>query len=413
LLARLPLWARAIFILLVPVAIISLTYTNYQFVQNSPGGNDFLARWMGARFWIKEGISPYDPRVSLESQTVIYGRPAIPEDGEDIAHFAYPLPSMIFFAPFGVLPYQTARAIWMTLLEIGLLLLTFLGFQIAKWNPRRVLLIGLLVFSLTWYHGMRAFILGQFAIIEAVLIAGALLAIQRDNDWLAGLMMALAISKPQMVFLLYPFTILWSISNRRWQLLGSLFGFVLLILGGFLLLMPDWPLQWIGQVLEYPAYSPAKPFVTIIADLFPNFASWLNLGLSALFVVYMLWEWYRAFGKGERWFQWTCALTLVITSMVVVRTATTNYLAMVPGLIMVFSIWANRWNRKGEVLIFSVLIFLFLGLWALFIQTVDGNLEHPIMYLPLPALVLIGLWWVRWWFIRPLRLPLEGLSRRA
>jgi hypothetical protein len=367
---------------------------------------------MGAKFWIEEGISPYDAQVSLETQEVIYGRPARPEQGEDIAHFAYPLPSMIFFAPFGLLPFQTARAIWMTILELGLIFLTTLGFLIAKWNPRRFLLIALMVFSLTWYHGVRAYILGQFAIIEAILIAGSLLAIQRENDWLAGLLMALAISKPQMVFLLYPFTVLWSISKRRWQLLGSIVGFSALIVGVFLLLMPDWPLQWIAQVLEYPAYTSTKPFVSIIAELFPSLSSWINLGLSAVLIIYMLWEWYLSFSKGERWFQWASALTLVITSLIVVRTATTNYLVMVPGMVMVFSLWAKRWNQKGDLVILGILIALFVGLWFLFIRTVSGNLEHPVMYLPLPAMVMVGLWWVRWWFIRPLRLPLDGMSGR-
>ncbi|HNB54970.1 MAG TPA: hypothetical protein PK530_23675, partial [Anaerolineales bacterium] len=52
---------------------IGLTIFNYRFAVQNPGGNDFLARWMGARFWLKEGISPYDPQVSLATQQMIYG----------------------------------------------------------------------------------------------------------------------------------------------------------------------------------------------------------------------------------------------------------------------------------------------------------------------------------------------------
>ena len=393
---------------LVPVVLILLTYANYGFVVDSPGGNDFLARWMGAKSWVQDGISPYDPSVSLKTQEVIYGRPARPETGEDIGHFVYPLPSMIFFAPFGLLPFQVARAIWMTLLETGLLLLSIIGFGIAKWNPRRGLLILIMIFSLIWYHGLRAVILGQFAIIEALLMTGALIAIQREDDILSGFLFALSLAKPQMTFLLIPFVIFWAISKKRWTLLASTIGFNLLIFVVFLFLMPDWPLQWIAQVLEYPAYSPAKPFVTIIADFFPGISSGLNLGLSVLFIGYMLWEWVLAMTKDERWFQWTAAITIVVTSVVVVRTATTNYLAMVPAMMMIFSIWVRRWKSKGELGVVAVLILLFLGLWILFLRTVDGNLEDPVMYLPLPAMILFGLWWVRWWFIRPAKLPFEG-----
>ncbi|MCH7586947.1 MAG: DUF2029 domain-containing protein [Chloroflexi bacterium] len=403
----LPGWLRGLFVALVPVVLILLTYANYDFVVKSPGGNDFLARWMGAKAWVQDGISPYDPSVSLETQEVIYGRPARPESGEDIGHFVYPLPSMIFFAPFGLLPFQPARAIWMTILEVGLILLSILGFRIAKWNPGRGLLILILLFSLTWYHGIRAVILGQFAIIEAILMVGALIAIQRKNDLFGGLLLALSMAKPQMAFLLIPFVIFWAISRKRWGLVASIIGFNILLFGGFMLLMPDWPLQWITQVIEYPAYSPAKPFVAIIADFFPGISSGLNLGLSILFIGYMLWEWVLAMAKDDRWFQWTAAITIVITSAVVLRTATTNYLAMVPAMMIIFSIWAQRWKLRGEIGVAAALILLFFGLWILFIRTVNGNLEDPVMYLPLPTMMLLGLWWVRWWFIRPVSLPYE------
>ena len=47
---------------------------------------------------------------------------------------------------------------------------------------------------------------------------------------------------------------------------------------------------------------------------------------------------------------------------------------------------------------------LFLGLWALFLATVEGNVESPLMYLPVPFLTLFGLWWIRWWAVRAVRL---------
>jgi hypothetical protein len=61
-----------------------LVWSNYRFSIQSPGGNDFLARWTGAHFWLTEGINPYDEQVSLEAQTMIYGRPADPTRGEDV-----------------------------------------------------------------------------------------------------------------------------------------------------------------------------------------------------------------------------------------------------------------------------------------------------------------------------------------
>jgi hypothetical protein len=43
---------------------------------------------------------------------------------------------------------------------------------------------------------------------------------------------------------------------------------------------------------------------------------------------------------------------------------------------------------------------LAVGLWALFLATVEGNQESPLMYFPIPLLSLLGLWWIRWWVQR-------------
>jgi hypothetical protein len=402
-----PAWIRILIIILAVTILGVLYYTNYQFVLREPGGNDFLARWMGAKSWLVDGLSPYDPEVSLQSQEIIYGRPARPEDGEDIAHFVYPLPAMIFFGPFGLIPYTIARAIWMTLLEIALPLLTWVGIRLSGWKPSRFMMVFLLVFSVLWYHGFRAVILGQFAVFEALLMAGSLLAIQQKQDGLAGILLALSISKPQMSFLFIPFVILWAVSKKRWSLILWSAGSFVFIIGISVLLMPDWPLQWIRQVLSYPDYSPARPPVAIIADLFPMFSSWINLAGIVIFVLYMIWEWILALQKDDRWFQWTAAMTILITNLIVVRTATTNYLAMVPGLMFLFSVLADRWKKKGSAVVVTILITLLIGLWALFLTTIDGNIEGPAMYLPFPIFLLFSLWWIRWWFIRPIRLPLE------
>jgi hypothetical protein len=266
----------------------------------------------------------------------------------------------------------------------------------------------LFLFFVLWYHGFRTVILGQFAIIEAVLLAGGLLAIQSNHDGLAGILLGLSISKPQMSFLLLPFVILWAISKRRWVLILSTVGTIVVLVGGSVLLLPNWILQWIQQVLSYPGYTTTEPFVGIIANLFPTISSWINLIGTLLFVMYLLWEWYMALRKDDRWFQWTAAMTLLITNLIVFRTATTNYLAMVPGMMIILGVIANRWKKRGKITIVFILITFFFGLWALFLSTVDGNIESPIMYIPLPMFILVSLWWIRWWFIRPLRLPMDS-----
>ena len=399
-----PLWIRIVTVLAVLIVLVALTIANFRFAEELPGGNDFLARWMGARFWVQEGVSPYDPEVSLATQELIYGRPADVEAGEDVSHFVYPFPSMLFFAPFGALPYTMARAIWMTILEISLPLLALIGIAIADWKPSRVVLISLLLFSVLWYHGMRAIIVGQFAVIEALLMVGALLAIKRGNEPLGGILLGLSIVKPQMAVFLIPFVLLWAGWARRWAIVIWGVGTIGTLIAVSILLLPDWPIMWMRQLLEYPTYTDLGPPVSILADALPSLSIVIALVLGGALLLYLFWEWAKAAGKTDRWFQWTAALTIVVTNLVALRTATTNYVVLLPALCLIFSVLADRWGAKGDVVILLAMAAILFGTWALFLVTVEGNLEHPIMYIPLPILTLLGLWWARWWAVRAVRL---------
>lgn len=380
--------------------LIGLGFANYQFSLLSPGGNDFLARWVGAHYWVVKGVNPYDPQVSLAAQEMIYGRLADPAKGEDIAHFVYPLPAMIFFAPFGLLPYPIARAVWMTLLEISLPLLILIGVELTRWKPSRKLLAFLMIFSVVWYHGFRSVIVGQFAVIEALLMAAVLLSIQRRQDSLAGILLALSIAKPQMSVLLIPFVLLWAARSRRWELIMWTLGAMTTLVVVSLALINDWPLLWLRQLVEYSDYTFNPTPVSILAGVIPVASRALTYGLTTLLLVYLLWEWVQAMGKGDRWFQWTSALTIVLTNLIPLRTATTHYVVLLPALCLIFCAWDERWGKKGIVLIIFSLSVILIGLWALFMISVEGDMENEIMYLPLPILSLLGLWWSRWWIVR-------------
>ena len=394
-----PTWRRILILVLASLLIIVLGWVNYQFSLDSPGGNDFLARWVGARSWVVEGINPYAPEVSLEAQRLIYGRPANVENGEDVAHFVYPLPSMLFFAPFGYLPYTIARAVWMTVLELLLLVLIMVGIRIAKWEPGRWQTMTLMLFSILWYHGFRSVIVGQFAVVEAVLLAVGLYFIQQNRDGLAGLFLGLSIVKPQMSFLLLPYLVIWAISQRRWSLLSWTFGSIAVLIGFSVAILPSWPLDWLRQLLDYPSYTEIGPPVSIIAEGFPRIEEILNIGLTGIALAYLLWEWIVSWGKPNRWMQWTAAMTLVITNLIAFRTATTNYVVLLLPLCLIFGAFHARWGSKGTLLTSLTVVSLLVGLWVLFVFTVQGNTESRWMYLPLPFLTLVGLWWIRWWAV--------------
>ena len=393
-------------------ALAGITWVNYRFSLQNPGGNDFLARWVGANKWLLEGLSPYDERVSLETQELIYGHPADTEIGEDKNHFIYPMYSMIFFGPFGLLDYTIARAIWMTILEVAAVALVWISLRFAQWKTSFGMTALLVLFSLIWYHGARTIVLGQFAVINAILIILGLYLIRREQDFGAGVLLALSTIKPQMVYLLVPFVFIWAYSVRRFRILSGFLSTFAILMVVTLALVPNWPLAMLAQMLDYPTYTTTVSPLAVIAGRSPGIQPLFGQVLHGIAYVYLIAQWIYAWGKDERRFEWAALMTLVITHLVAYRTATTNYLVLIPALFLIFRVTEQRWKGVGRVFTLAVLLALGVGLWWLFLVSVQGNIEGPIMYLPVPFLCLLGLWWVRWWAVRPPRLLLEEFSSR-
>ncbi len=378
--------------------LAALSVVNYRFSQQNPGGNDFLARWMGAHYWVTRGISPYDSQVSLASQQMIYGRPANLENGEDIAHFVYPLNSMLFFGPFGPLDYTLARALWMTLLEACLAVAALVSLRIAGWRVGRLWVIGLVLFSLFWYPGVRTIILGQFSGINALLILLALLLIQDGRDVPAGILLALSTAKPQMSFLILPFALLWGLSTRRYRLVWSTLISLAALMAVTLALLPSWPLQFLAQLREYPTYTTRiGSLVVETARLLPGLQLPASILLHLALAGYLLTEWALALGKDARRFVWVALLTLVFTNFVATRTATPHFVALMPAYFLLFRFVSERRPRLAPLMNTLGLLLLLVGQWALFLLTVVGSEEHVALYYPAPLLALLSLWLARAW----------------
>jgi hypothetical protein len=404
----------ALFVILIPLILVALTWANYRFATQNPGGNDFLVHWVGSRALLVDGLSPYSDEVALRIQTMAYGRPALP--GEHELRVAYPLYSVGLFLPFAFFSdYNLARALWMTTLEIGLIVLALLSLRLAHWKPGIWLLAVFLLFTLTWYHSARAVINGNAVVWVAVFIAGALAAIQSGRDELAGVLLALSTIKPQVVILLVIFVCVWAISVRRWGIVNwTVISLVFLSIGAAFF-VPDWPLQNLWEVIRYPGYNPPGTPGSALATWLPAAGTRLGWGLTILLVILLLVEWSAARGQDFRWFLWTASLTLVASQWIGIQTDPGNFIVLFFPLVLVFAMWVKHSGTIGRLMVILSLMVLLVGLWALFLVTLEPSAgqpqQSPVMFFPLPLLLLLGLYWIRWWAIRPA--PLFAGSLRA
>lgn len=398
-----------ILIILAIIVIIGLTWANYQYTSQNPGGNDFLSRWVGTRYFLLNGQSPYSQETTDAIQNMMYGRAAKPD--EDQVLFVYPLFSIFIFAPFSLVGnYALARALWMTTLELAIIALAVISISLSRWKLPRGLLVLFLVFAATWYYSIRPIINGNAAVLVALAIGGIFLAIRSNHDFIAGFLMAITMIKPQMVILLIPYIIIWAITHKRWTIIWGFLGSLAILVGACMLFIKDWIVQNIVQVLSYPVYTlPGTPGA-IFAEWLPGVGKQMGWALTGLLIAVIGWEWIVSRDKDFNWFYWTSMLTIVATNLIGVRTATANYIAMLPALVLVFYLFDERWRIVGRVFVILSILALFFGVWYVFIKTLipgDQPIQSPIMFFIFPVYLLVGLYWVRWWAINPPRLLLE------
>jgi hypothetical protein len=371
-------------------AVLALdAYVTYAvFTSKFPGANDFYSRWAGGRAFLIDGLNPYSDEVTRRIQLGMYGHLA--GEGADQVAFAYPMYTIYLFFPLSLIPsYPQAQALWQAILEFALLLAVFFTFRIYRWRPKPWLLAVTCFWSVLFYPGARSIILGQFAIVVFAFIALALWAVKEDKDIVAGSCLALSTIKPQMVFLLIPLLLLWAIYHRRWQLLGSFIVSMIVLVLSSLLLVPTWPADFLAWMIKYPSYTAiGSPIWTLTHYFSPQLGTPAEIVIFLLVLGHLLYTWRGVVNGSWLEFNWVVAMTLIVTNLIALRTATTNYVVLLMPAFIIFKTLDRRFQRRGAVLIALIELLLLVGFWVLFAATVVGNYEHPIMYLPLP----MGLW---------------------
>jgi len=393
---------RRLYLLIVVAVVVGvgmwLTYT--LFTSRHVGGNDFYPRWVGGCGLLREGVNPYSEAVTLRIQEGMYGRPARPD--EDQVAFAYPLYSLLFFWPLCFTDnYPLVQAIWLWVLLAGLIAAMVLWMRVIHWRPRLLVWTLTTLWTVALYHNLRALLLGQFAVFVLLALVAALWAMQRGHDEWAGLFLALATVKPQMVYLALPWILLWTAGQRRWRLWWGFGASLALLTLGSMVLLPSWVPDFVRQVVAYPSYTVYGSLTWMVVQY------WLGLGRAAEIVTLLVlalgvlvlgWRLWR--GTWEQ-MVWMLGVLLLLTNFFTPRIATTNYLTLVPWVLWGF-LWMQRtWGRRGAWAVATVEVVSLVGLWVLFLATVEGNFERAPVYLPFPAAMTLLLAWL--W--RRIRLP--------
>lgn len=378
-------WAQATVICLLFLSLFVLQSVAVRtiYTQHFPGGNDFYPRWAGASALLLEGRDPYSPGVTEEIQITLIGPDAEPQNSFS---FAYPLFVVFTFWPLVYLPYDWVQAIWMVTLQWIAIATTAVLAKWRKWHltPGHWLL--LVLGALLFYPTARSIMLGQFTLHVTLLLATALWALDREQDFVAGILLSMTGIKPQMVLLPVLWISIWALGSRRWRFLFGFGAGAAGLMIASLAIFPRWPLSFIEDIQRYSQTAGGRNALDVLVEaVFPIGSRVLRYGFATVLVALMLNAWRRGFRSGSKAFLLALWWAMIVNLLVPFQTGTTNQamllLPLFAWLHEAVALRRQRWSLLPTVL-------GLVGLWVLFLGTIEGNLENSILFLPLPLFCL-------------------------
>jgi hypothetical protein len=312
----------------------------YSAAHDRPRGNlsDLYPRWLGARELLLHGRDPYSPEISREIQAGYYGRVLDPNrrsDPKDQQAFVYPLYVVFYLAPTIHASFPSVQHVFFWVL-LGLTVVSVpIWLRVVDWRAPVCIQVSIAALTIGSLGGMQGLKLQQLTLFVAPLIGLAMLLLIWDRQVLAGVVLALASIKPQLICLLCLWLLIWTAGDwrRRWRWLAALLLTMGLLLGGSLQLLPHWIAEFLHAMREYRGYVQS---LSVAEVLMPRPLSWL-LELVALgATLHATWTTRRSAARSPE-FRHMTSVVLTITVFLIPAFSPYNQILLLP---VVF--WAVR-----------------------------------------------------------------------
>jgi hypothetical protein len=310
---------------------------------------DYYPFWAGGREVVLQQQNPYDPAVMQSIQEAIYGRPALPDENQH--GYAYPAYAPFVVLPLLLIPFSLSASLWIAgqqFLVVAAVILTIraTGWQVGRW---RLLLLCLA--AMTFRYTMVTLVLGQTSIWVLFFLALALWAAQRGRGGLAGLALAAASIKPQLVVLPALAMLVSLPAQVRKRTFLALGGAMAVLLIGSWLFSGNWMADYWQQLQAYRGYSTTQFPVTALAETWlpPSTSQVINALVSALLLGFLALESWPWRGRGQVSFP--VALAVVVSQLVVPQTGSYNLvILLLPAVVALYRLSTSPRKRTPLVL---------------------------------------------------------------
>lgn len=408
-----------VFLILAGIIIILVLYglvvANNYLAQLLPGGGEFYLLRTGGRSFLFDRIEPYSGSVPERVQEQIYGRSA--RLGEDLYILDIPFHIFMLFFPLALIPDPfVARRIWMVLSEIALAGLLFFSFRLIDRRVPVIFLALISIASFTSFYMYSALLDSSLAAILGLAYVGILIVLRAGLDEVAGALMAVSAFQWEIGGLFLLLIVLWVFWERRWRVFAGagMFAFVMLVIS--FLVYPSWFLPFLQAAWASFRTSSGYSTYDILVQLWPRFGNLVSYVLTAMLLVILGYEWRATRRAHFSHLVWVACLTLTTIPLLGYRIEMDQLLPLTFPIVLIIVISRERWQKLGNGIAILLLLFFFGLPWLLYTRGTSLELNLPVddlLYLFWPVFAVIGLYWVRWWMIRPPRTWLERFSNRG
>lgn len=347
--------------------------------------SDLYPRWLGARELLLHGRNPYSPEMTGDIQRGFYGRPldnsnrGEPSDQES---FAYPLYVVLLLAPSLSFSFPTVRLVFGIILFVITVASVFLWSRALRLHLNASSIVLALLAALTSYPVLDGLHLQQLTLLVAALMAASMALLAGKRLFFAGVLLACATIKPQLVFVLLMGLAVWSFS--RWRERNNLLaGFAVtqaVLLGGAELLLPGWLGFWRQATQRYVAY--VRP--SMLGAILGARAGLAVAGAAVCLVVLLFWR-FRQHESGSQQFNFLLVSALLVPTLLVPNAGGSKYnlVLLIPAVLWLFSSGLELrplgiLARFGWLLAFNGLVWQWLlALGVVFAVVI---LRHPLQH---------------------------------
>lgn len=321
----------------------------YAAAHGIPRGNlsDLYPRWLGARELLLHGRDPYSPEITREAQAGFFGRPLDPDrpGGRNYQQgFYYPVYVAFALAPTIHLPFETVRKGFFWVL-VGLTVVTIpLWLRVLRWSVPRWVEASLVILTIGSLPVMQGLKLQQMTLLAAALVAIALALLVADCPIAAGIMLALATIKPQLVWLLLLWLMIWTLADwrRRYRWAASFLLTMAILWAASEWYLPHWIPRFWQAIREYRSYTGE---MSVMDELMG--APW-SRALEILAIALLAGACWRNRRQTANSGAFACTLSLVlaITVLIVPTYGPYNQVLLIPALLIMLKEPATIWRRS-------------------------------------------------------------------